>query len=145
MSGKFVLLMQHTPTPEQLQAVREFGVAEIVALDSGKPEARVEGVEYRGSTQMLMVPEDPELPREWFVQRAAEILTAVGGVGPGDIVQAMGQIQLANAINAAARHAGARLVESTTRREGVEKLQPDGTVKKEFIFKFAGFRPVYEF
>jgi hypothetical protein len=142
---KIVLIMQHAPTPEQLDAAWRFGVDVVVALDPGKPEARVEGVEYRGSTSLLNVPEDPGLPRDWFVSRAAEILAAVGGVEPGDIVQAMGQLQLTNAINTVARRAGARLVESTTRREGVEKLQPDGTVKKEYVFRFAGFRPVYEF
>jgi hypothetical protein len=126
--ARFIFIMQHALTPDQRAAAEQIG--EIVEL---------------ADKSLLNVPSDPDLPREWFVQRAEEILAAVGGVQEGDILHAMGQYQLTNALNAAGRRAGARLVESTTERVVVETVQPDGTVKKEVVFKFVGFRPVYEF
>lgn len=126
--SRFIFIMQHALTPDQRAAAEELG--DIVELQS---------------KELLNVPPDPDLPRDWFIQRAEEILAAVGGIKEGDTLHAMGQHQLTVALNAAGRRAGARLVESTTERVGVETVQPDGTVVKKFIFKFVGFRPVYEF
>lgn len=127
--AKFFIIMQHTPTPEQrAEGAERFG--EIVEL---------------GNKALLNVPEDPELGRDWFVQRATEILDAIGGVWPGDTVMAMGQQQLALAVNAEARRRGACLVEAVTRRESVDESQPDGSVKKTNLFRHAGFRALYEF
>ncbi len=121
--------MQHQPTTEQIAAAREVG-REVIELADKK---------------LLAVPDDAGLTHDWFIQRAAAILAAVGGVSTGDTVHAMGQPQLANAVNAKARWAGATLVESVTVRESVDEPQPDGTVKKTAVFRFRGFRSVYEF
>lgn len=57
----------------------------------------------------------------------------------------MGQQQLAMALNARGLRAGATLVESVTERKAVETPQTDGSVKKESVFVFRGFRPIYQF
>lgn len=120
--------MQHPLTPEQVAAAQARG--EIVEL---------------GNKGLLNVPDEPELGRDWFVQRAAEVLAEVGGVAAGDVVHAMGQQQLAMAISAASRRAGATLIESVTRRESVEETLPDKSVKKTNVFRFTGFREVHEY
>ena len=127
--SKFVFIMQHATTEAQVVAARQSG-CEVVDLADKK---------------LLAVPDDAGLVRDWFVQRAEAILAAVGGVALGDTVHAMGQPQLANAVNAAARRAGATLVESVTVRESVDEPQSDGTVKKTAVFRFRGYRSVYEF
>ena len=125
---KFIFIMQHAPTPEQLTAAQAVG--EVVQLADKK---------------LLVVPDDATVGRDWFVQRSAEVVSAVGGIAEGDTVQCMGQQQLAAAVNALARKAGAKLVESVTPRVSVDKHQPDGTVKKEFTFSFAGFRELHSY
>ncbi len=125
---RFVFVMQHQPTIEQLESAGKIG--DIVQLEDKK---------------LLNVPDDPALGRDFFVKRAEEIEVALGGFSSDDTVQAMGQQQLATAINARAKKTGAVLVESVTARESVEVTQPDGSVKKENIFRFKGFRPMYEF
>lgn len=127
--ANFVFVMQHSPTPEQLKAVERGGRVAVELADK----------------ELLVVPDDPSLQREWFVRRAEEIIAVIGGVGLGDAFHAMGQPQLANALNAAARDRGAILLESVTTRESVEAPQPDGTVKKTAVFRFSGFRPVFQF
>jgi hypothetical protein len=49
------------------------------------------------------------------------------------------------AVGAIGRRCGATLVESVTPRISKETPQADGTVKKENVFSFAGFRTVYEY
>lgn len=142
--SSFYFIMQHKPTPEQLQAAR--AVADrILALAPAKAEDRVEGIEYAGSIALLSVPDDPNLGREWFVDRAREIFEALTTPGEGDIVHAMGQQQLAMALTALARWEGAKIVESVTARESIEVKQADGSVKKESVFRFRGFRTVHEY
>ena len=143
-SKKFFFLMQHQPTVQQVEAAREMGAEKIIAMCAA-PEKPLAGVEYLGNNNLLNVPEDPSLDREWFLSRAKKILTAVGDMNPGDIVHAMGQYQLTFALNVLARQAGAELVESVTKRESVDKSLPDGSTKKVAIFRFIGYRPVYEF
>ena len=121
--NKFFFVMQHPLTPEQKTAASEGG-REIVELQQ---------------KNLLDVPDDPTLGREWFATRATE------GVGDGDIAHVMGQQQLAAATQAAARRAGATLVESCTKRDSVEKTLPDGKVVKTNVFTFAGFRTVHEY
>ena len=121
--------MQHTPTAEQLAAAVEDG-REIVQLADKK---------------LLNVPDDPKLSRDWFAQRAEEILREVGGVMEGDVLHVMGQQQLAVAISAFGRNAGATLVESVTPRESKDIPQSDGSVKKELVFTFRGFRKVHNY
>lgn len=121
--------MQHAPTAEQLSAASENG-REVVQLVDKK---------------LLVVPDDATLGRDWFVQRAEAVAAAVGGVAEGDILHCMGQQQLASAVNALARKARAKLVESVTPRVSKETPQPDGTVKKENVFSFAGFRELHEY
>lgn len=128
---KFVFIMQHPITPEQRVAASTGG-NEVVELTK---EAK----------SLLNVPDDPSLGREWFSNRADAILASVGGVGSGDTAHIMGQAQLASATQAAARKAGATLVESVTPRTSVEKTLPDGKVEKTNIFSFAGFRTVHEY
>lgn len=141
----FYFLMQHKPTPEQISAARAMGADKVVALAPAKPEDRVGGVEYEGSISLLNVPDDPGLNRDWFVTQVAKIDDAVGGFANGDTIHAAGQGQLVNAINGIARSLGANCVESVTTRESIDRSQPDGSVKKESVFRFRGFRPVYEF
>ena len=126
--SKFFFVMQHQPTAEQMTAAAAVG--EVVQLVDKK---------------LLNVPDDPTLGKEFFTTRAEEIETALGGFSAGDIVHAMGQAQLAAAITARARKVGANLVESVTPRISKEVPQPDGTVKKEVVFSFAGFRTVHEY
>jgi len=126
--SKFFFIMQHQPTAEQLAEAGKIG--EVVQLADKK---------------LLGVPDSPTLERDWFVQRAEEIELSLGGFSAGDTVQAMGQQQLAMALNARGLRAGVTLVESVTERKAVETAQPDGSVKKESVFVFRGFRPVYEF
>lgn len=126
---KFIFIMQHAPTAEQLTAASEGG-REVVQLTDKR---------------LLVVPDDAALSRDWFVQRAEEVVVAVGGIAEGDTLQMMGQQQLATAVNALARRAGARLVESVTPRVSKETHQPDGTVKKENVFSFAGFRELHTY
>ena len=51
--AKFIFVMQHQPTPEQLSAATEGG-REVVQLADKK---------------LLVVPDDAGLGRDWFVQR----------------------------------------------------------------------------
>ena len=69
--SKFVFIMQHDPTPDQLKAAAEGN--EVVQLD-------------KGDKKLLIVPDDSNLGREWFAQRADEIIAAVGGLQEGDIL-----------------------------------------------------------
>lgn len=140
----FYFIMQHTPSPEQLEAARA-KAERIVALDPGKPEAVIKGIEYVGSTRLLNIPDDPCLTQNWFVLRAAEIFAATGAIQPGDVLHAMGQPQLVNSLNAVARRQGIELVESVTARESIDEVQLDGSTKKVAVFRFRGYRPVYEF
>lgn len=154
----FLFLMQHLPTLDQVIAARAMGCERIVAMAArpepkkeGDPEA-IEGVEYLGNTKLLTVPDDPSLDQNWFVDRASEILQAVTGcevrhshnLQNGDVVHAMGQQQLVNAINALARHE-AELVESVTERKTVESIGADQKVTKTAVFEFKGYRKVYRF
>ncbi len=104
---RLVFVMQHQPTAEQLEAAARIG--EIVQLEDKK---------------LLNVPDDPELGRDFFTKRAEEIELALGGFSSEDTVQAMGQQQLAMAINARAKKAGASLVESVTARESSRLPSP---------------------
>ncbi len=125
----FAFIMSHVPTAEQITAASEGG-REVVQVNDKK---------------LLIVPDDANLGRDWFVQRAEEIALAVGGFSAGDVAHIMGQAQLASAVQALARQAGAELVESVTPRVSKDIPQPDGTVKKEFIFTFKGFRLVHSY
>lgn len=126
--AKFVFIMNHQPTPEQLSLASKVG--EVVQLDD------------KG---LLIVPDDPTLGKDWFIRRAEKVLCAVGWVGPGDLLHIMGQQQLAMAVGALGRRLGATLMESVTPRVSTEVVQPDGSVKKENIFRFSGFRQVHEY
>jgi hypothetical protein len=126
---KFIFIMQHQPTTEQLTAASEGG-REIVQIADKK---------------LLVVPDDANLDRHFFEKRADEILAAVGGVSEGDVAHIMGQAQLAAATQAAARKAGATLVESVTPRTSKDVPQADGSVKKESVFTFSGFRLVHSY
>ncbi len=121
--------MQHAPIPAQMTAASEGGRA-IVELKE---------------KNLLNVPDDPLLDHAWFVQRAEEIILAVGGVVQDDILHVMGQQQLAMAVSAIGRRVGATLVESVTPRTSKEVMQQDGSVKKENVFTFSGFRTVHEY
>lgn len=129
MSAKFIFVMQHNPTAEQLTAASEGG-REIVQIQDKK---------------LLIVPDDANLGKEWFTTRAEEIVKAVGGISEGDTLHCMGQQQLAMAVTAIGRRAGANLVESVTPRVSKDIPQADGTVKKEFVFSFTGFRTVHSY
>ncbi len=126
---KFIFIMSHVPTKEQLVAASEGG-REIVQVADKK---------------LLVVPDDANLGRDWFVQRAEEIVSSVGGIAEGDTLHVMGQQQLTMAVSAIGRRAGANLVESVTPRVSRDIPQADGTVKKEFIFSFSGFRTVHSY
>ncbi len=126
---KFIYIMQHAPTPEQITAASE-GNREVVQVSDKK---------------LLIVPDDAELGRDWFVQRAEEIVSSVGGIVEGDTLHCMGQQQLAMAVSAIGRRAGANLVESVTPRVSRDIPQADGTVKKEIVFSFTGFRTVHNY
>ena len=126
---KFIFVMQHNPTPEQLAAASEGG-REVVQLADKK---------------LLAVPDDATLGRDWFSSRAEAIVATVSGIVEGDILHVMGQAQLAAAVQALARKAGAKLVESVTPRTSKDVQQPDGTVKKESVFSFSGFREVHRY
>ena len=126
---KFILVMSHAPTNEQLVAASEGG-REIVQVADKK---------------LLVVPDDANLGKEWFTSRAEEILAAVGGISEGDTLHVMGQQQLAMAVSALGRKAGAELVESVTPRVSRDIPQADGTVKKETVFSFSGFRTVHAY
>lgn len=126
---KFIFIMQHQPTAEQLTAASEGG-REIVQIADKK---------------LLVVPDDAELGKEWFTTRAEEIVKAVGGIEEGDTLHVMGQPQLAAAIQATARLAGAQIVESVTPRVSKDIRQPDGSIKKESVFTFSGFRLVHSY
>lgn len=129
MQKKFIFIMQHQPTPEQISAASESG-REIVQITDKK---------------LLVVPDDANLGREWFTARAEEIVSAVGGIVEGDTLHVMGQQQLAMAVSAIGRKAGATLVESVTPRVSKDTPQLDGTVKKETVFSFSGFRTVHAY
>lgn len=124
---KFIFIMQHALTPEQKSAVGDREIVEIA------------------DKALLNVPEDPNLGREWFATRAEEIISAVGGISEGDTLHVMGQQQLAMAVSALGRKAGAGLVESCTKRDSVEKTLPDGKVVKTNVFTFTGFRTVHAY
>ena len=126
---KFIFIMQHAPTTEQITTASEGG-REVVQVNDKK---------------LLIVPDDANLGRDWFIQRAEEIVAAVGGIAEGDTLHVMGQQQLAMAVSAIGRKVGATLVESVTPRVSKDIPQPDGTVKKEFVFTFKGFRLVHSY
>lgn len=123
---KFIFIMQHALTPEQKAAVGDREIVEIA------------------DKALLNVPEDPCLGREWFATRAEEIVAAVGGISENDTLHVMGQQQLAMAVSALGRKAGAELVESCTKRESAEKVV-DGKVVKTNVFTFTGFRTVHSY
>lgn len=127
--SKFIFVMSHAPTAAQLEQAA-VGGRQVVEL---------------GQKPLLVVPDDANLGREWFVTRAEEVVAAVGGIEEGDTLHVMGQQQLAAAIQAIGRRAGAVLVESVTPRVSVDKPQPDGSVKKENVFTFSGFRTVHQY
>ncbi|PJC68031.1 hypothetical protein CO015_05465 [candidate division WWE3 bacterium CG_4_8_14_3_um_filter_42_11] len=144
-----IFAMQHNPSEAQVAAARAMGAYRLVAMCATPDPAKgqgtpTEGVEYLGRQALLNVPDDLTLGRDWFIAQALKIVDAVGGVAEGDIVQAMGQQQLAMAVNAAARRAGAALVESVTKRESVDMVK-DGTTVKTSVFRFVGYRTLYEF
>ena len=126
---KFIFIMQHQPTAEQQLTAAE-GDREIVQITDKK---------------LLVVPDDANLGKEWFTTRAEEIVKAVGGISEGDTLHCMGQQQLAMAVSAIGRRAGANLVESVTPRVSRDIPQADGTVKKEIVFSFTGFRTVHNY
>ena len=126
--AKFIFVMQHQPTTEQLSAAAKLG--EVVQLADKK---------------LLAVPDSAELGREWFATRATAIIAAVGGISEGDTLHVMGQPQLASAIQAEGRKANATLLESVTPRTSKDVPQADGTVKKESVFTFSGFRLVHSY
>ncbi len=128
LAMKFIFVMQHAPTADQIAAAQAVG--EVVQLQDKK---------------LLVVPDDANLSRDWFVQRAEAVVTAVGGIKEGDTLHCMGQQQLAAAINAIGRKTGAKLVESVTPRVSKDIPQSDGTVKKELVFSFAGFRELHSY
>lgn len=149
-SKKFYFGMQHNPTVIQAEAARAMGTETVLAM-CRKPEPKkpgdaepTPGVEYLNLAGLLNVPEDVELPREWFVKKAEEIVNALG-VQSGDVLHFMGQFQLTAAVNAHGRRIEAVLRESVTKRVSVDVPQSDGTVKRELVFNFEGYRPVYEF
>ena len=121
--------MSHKPTEDQLLAAQE-GQRKVIQVDD---------------KSLLIVPDEPELVRDWFTTRAEEIVKAVGGIEEGDTLHVMGQQQLAMAITAIGRRAGAEIVESVTPRVSKDIPQEDGTVKKEFTFAFKGFRTVHQY
>lgn len=123
-----IFIMQHPLTDEQREAAEKIG--EVVELSD---------------KSLLNVPDDPSLNREWFVGRAQEILDSLGVNCFGDLVHVMGQQQLAMAVIGQARQAGALIIESVTSRESVEEKQPDGSVRKTNVFRFNGFRHVYQY
>jgi len=126
---KFIFVMSHKPTEDQLLAAQE-GQRKVIQVDD---------------KSLLIVPDEPELVRDWFTTRAEEIVKAVGGIEEGDTLHVMGQQQLAMAITAIGRRAGAEIVESVTPRVSKDIPQEDGTVKKEFTFAFKGFRTVHQY
>jgi hypothetical protein len=124
---RFIFIMIHPASEEQMAACGD---------------AHIEQVSDKG---LLIVPDNPDLEREWFTSRAAEIEKSFAGFGKEDIIQIMGQQQLAMSVSALARKAGATLVESVTPRESVEETLPDGSVKKTNVFRFIGFRTVHRY
>jgi len=146
----FFFVMQHAPTLEQVEAARALGIVRIVALSAWPDPAKgqggpLPGVEYMGKTGLLTVPDDPKLGREWFTGRAVEIGELLG-VTRGDVIQPMGQGQLVNALTRLGLSRGARVVESVTAREAAEdQVQLDGSTKKVTVFRFKGFRQIYQF
>jgi len=62
--------------------------------------------------RLLVVPNVASLGRDWFVRRAADVIAEIGGLEKGDVVHVVCQQQLAQAICAASRSAGATAVES---------------------------------
>ena len=112
--------MNHSATLEQLSAASNLAAEVIQFTDR----------------DLLTVPHDPNLPREWFTTRAEEIIRLVGGIQKGDVLHVMGQPQLAIAVMAAGRRAGARIVESIHPRTKIPGKRP---------FQFSGFRDVYEY
>lgn len=124
---KFIFVMNHDLTPEQKSSVGDREIVEVADRD------------------LLVVPDSPNLGRDWFVGRAEEIVAAVGGIEAGDTLHVMGQQQLVMAISALGRKAGAELVESCSKRDSVEKTMPDGKVVKTNVFTFNGFRIVHNY
>ena len=134
--AKFYSIMQHPLSSEQRAEIVPLGLVDIVELN----------VVRKGDfNQLLDVPADPDLGREWFVERAQVIAEALGGFDSADVVLAMGQPQLAAAIQAEARNAGAFVVEAVSERRSVEQTQPDGSTRKVAVFVHRGFRPVYAY
>lgn len=149
--AKFVFAMQHHPSAAQVADLKAVfgGDRQVVALAAtpdptkGQGDAQP-GVTYLGKAALLAVPDDPGLSRDWFVQRAADLVAATG-LEAGDVVLAQGQAQLANALAAAARQIGASPVEATTKRVTVEQRQEDGSTKKVAVFEHCGYRTLFEF
>lgn len=144
MGKRFYFLSNHKPLREQVIAAKSLGCDEIICLNPVKPEDRVDGVQYVGSQELLIVPDDPALGRGWFVSRAATIVASLGEISEGDIVTIGGQSNLVNAVQAILRMAGCVHVESVSARVSQDETLPDGSVRKTSVFQFAGFRPAYD-
>jgi len=127
-NNRVIFVMMHPASIEQLKACE--GASCISQVED---------------KSLLIVPDDPELSRDWFVQRATEIENSFLGFSDEDIIHVMGQQQLAMAVIALGRKAGSTIVESVTPRKSVEKTLPNGTVEKTNIFTFSGFRTVHSY
>ncbi len=140
---KFVFIMQHAPTTDQVADARRMGFTEVGAF-APLPENPIEGVKYLGLTQNLYVPEDLGLERDWFVNQAQTILQ-LAGVKSGDAIVAAGHAQLMTAVNAVAKQLGIARFESVTARVSEDIHGSDGSVKTVQVFKHLGYRKIFDF
>lgn len=128
MSRTLVVLLSHDLTPAQIEAAR---------TELGVDHGRIVLLPAHLRAQWMNVPPDGELGAALLVP----IITWVTeSTQPGDAVLVQGEPGMQTAIVRAAQRAGRVAVYSTTRRESVEEVATDGSVRKVSRFAHVRFR-----
>lgn len=117
---KIVNLTQHSSTPEQ----RAHGVVDL------------EGKEREELLELLTF---NELPTQSEVRERAERIADLTSTHGCEAAMIGGAPYLMGPLEAALRERGITPLYAFTKRESVEEVQPDGSVRKTAVFRHAGF------
>ena len=111
-----------------------------------------EGVSNKGYSSITEIPfpqVDPAMDKEDVSKLAMDIIYQLGeildvkGISPSEVtLHIMGEQSLFYILTHICKDLGYTVVVSTSRREAVEKVLPNGEVEKTSVFKFIQFREV---
>jgi hypothetical protein len=115
--ARFVSIMNHKMSGEQLEAALQIGEVLEIAFPNVAPNATSEDVAEMGD----------QLISQLHLQE-------------GDVIQIGGEPTLTSYVVSKLFQLGYKVVTSTTERLSVEEVLPDGSTKKTNVFKFVQFR-----